>query len=124
MKNYYINIMNNISYWVNEDKHSIAVADQLMSITEISKDKDISKKDILRAAKDFVKLVRNETIAKEKIKETKQRPNYYNYDLYDAIVRKPFELLTNEISEYTKHNDNDIEEYNNYKSFSYYNGLT
>ncbi len=116
--------MNNISYWINEDKHSIAVANQLLEIPEILNDKEISKKDILRAAKDFIKIIRNETIDKEKIKEIKQRPNYYNYDLYDAIVKKPFELLTNEISEYTKYNDNDIEEYNNYKYFSYYNGLT
>ena len=75
--------MNNISYWINEDKHSLAIANELI---EIYKDKEISKKDILRAAKDFVKIVRNETIDKEKIKETRQRPGYYNYDLFDAIM--------------------------------------
>ena len=113
--------MNNISYWVNEDKHSLAIANELI---EIHKDKEISKKDILRAAKDFVRIVRNETIDKEKVKEARQRSDYYNYDLFDAIVKKPFELLTNESNIYTTHNDNDIEEYNNFKFFSYYNALT
>ena len=115
--------MKKINYWINEDKHSIAIANKLFENEEISNNEKISKKDILRAAKDFVKILRNETIDKNKIKETKERPNYFCSDLYYAMVHRPFELLSRESSLYNQHNDNDIEEYNNYNSFSYYNEL-
>ena len=109
--------------WINEDKHSILIVDKLLEIEEIQNDKNISKKDIFRAVKDFVKIVRNETVDKQKIRETSQKPDYYTYDLYEAISNKAFELLHYESSEYLKHNDNDIEENNNYKSFNFYNSL-
>ena len=69
--------------WINEDKHSILIVDKLLEIEEIQNDKNISKKDIFRAVKDFVNIVRNETVDKQKIRETSQKPDYYTYDLYD-----------------------------------------
>ena len=51
----------------------------------------IFQKDILEL-QDFVKIVRNETADKQKIRETSQKPDYYTYDLYEAISNKAFEL--------------------------------